>query len=261
MTRPETIGPTPRVGGPHRSPIAFYYGQGRLEALAAFEKVVLQPSLYGPNEIAWLESRGTATYAYLSLGEDDAPPAPWHIGDVNADWGTAYVRPLHPVWVDSRVRAVESAADIGYTGLFIDTIDLASLYPELRADMLSLVTLVRAAAGEARVLANRGFSLLPELAGLVDGIVFESFSTAWTHASPGYRLLSSEELAVNSTVAHELGRFDLELYALDYLPSPELETFAKTRAALYGMAWFASNRAVDQLPEPPSSGGYCESPP
>lgn len=228
--------------------IAFYYGRGNTDALSHYRRVVLQPDNYDGPEIAWLESQETLTYAYLSLGEDAGPSAPWHRGEVNVEWSTAYVRPLHPGWVDSRLQAAEGALAKGFSGLFLDTIDLADVYPEDRPDMLELIARINAVVEKTSILANRGFSLLPELAEHVNGIVFESFSTSWTHARPGYRVLTNVELATNGRLAHDLARYDLDLYALDYRNSLELEEFAKTRAALHGMAWFASNRAIDELP-------------
>lgn len=241
-----------------KEPIAFYYGQGRLKTLAAYRRAVLQPANYFAHDIGWLEARGTRTYAYLSLGEDPGPPAPWQRGDLNVEWGTTYVRPLHPAWVETCIGAVERSLALGFSGLFLDTIDIADLFPASRPDMIGLIAKVAEACKGGPILANRGFSLLPELAEYVEGIVFESFSTRWTHASPGYRVLTTEELAVNAVLAQELGRYDLELYALDYKNSHELEEFARTRASLYGMAWFASNRAIDELPDLEPATRRCD---
>lgn len=241
-----------------KQPIAFYYGEGRLETLAGYRRAVLQPANYSAHDIGRLEAFGTRTYAYLSLGEDPGPPSRWQRGELNVEWGTTYVQPLHPGWVEVCVRAVERSLALGFSGLFLDTIDIADLFPALRPDMIALIAKVTEAAKGRNILANRGFALLPELADYVDGIVFESFSTRWTHASPGYRVLTTEELAVNASLAQELARYDLELYALDYKNSHELEEFARTRASLYGMEWFASNRSLDELPDPDATAPRCD---
>ena len=60
--------------GLNRNSIAFYYGQGQLIRLAAFDRVVLQPGHFGSEDLAWLRQRGTLTLAYLSLGQDAGEP-------------------------------------------------------------------------------------------------------------------------------------------------------------------------------------------
>lgn len=230
-------------------PIAFYYGSGEIETLARYQRVVLQPGRYTPSELDWLRARGVVTLAYLSLGEDAGPPAPWHKGRRNPDWGTAYVDPSHPGWVASRLTNLRGSLEQGFGGLFLDTLDLADLYPLDRPALLSLIGEIRAATGSAYLLANRGFSLLPELADLIDGLVFEAFSTTWTLGRSTCRILPVEVLAINSTWAHSLRSFGLELYALDYVSNRAHSAFAQRRAARHGFSWFASNRSVTRLPE------------
>jgi polysaccharide biosynthesis protein PelA len=234
----------------HRPPtIAFYYGSGNLEILSHYERVVLQPGQYTSAELEWLRSQGVVTLAYLSLSEDAGPAAPWHKGPRNPDWGTAYVTPSHPLWLASRLESAATNLRAGFGGLFLDTLDLADLYPADRAGILALIKHLRQANSSSYLLANRGFSLLPELANLVDGLVFEAFSTAWTEGKNVCRILSLHELKTNSSLVQQLKAYDLELYALDYVSRRIHHEFARRRAARYGLSWFASNRSVTQLPQ------------
>ena len=240
------------INGQHT--IAFYYGHGKLGALARYERAVLQPGHYSAEDLQWLRVQGTLPLAYLSLSEDPGPSAPWHKGEFNPDWGTAYVELSHPGWLERCLGVVAHSLELGFGGFFLDTLDIAYLYPEDREPMLNLIGSVHVAARGALLFSNRGFSLLPELAEWIDGLVFESFSISWGDTEGGYRMLPSDELELNSRLAHQLLSYDLELYALDYVDSSELAAFAKTRAALHGLSWFASNRALTLLPESPCPG-------
>ncbi|ADD28593.1 endo alpha-1,4 polygalactosaminidase [Meiothermus ruber] len=225
--------------------LAFYYGKGRLQQLRRYAQVVLQTWAYTPIELQWLRRQGTRPLAYLSLGEDQPTPAPWHRKTRNPDWNTVYVDPAHPDWIRSRLDEAQKAIDMGFEGLFLDTLDTVTLNPQDRGAMLQLIAQLRALVGSRRLYANRGFYLLPELSSLVDGVVLESFSTTWTPR--GYRVLPAYELEYNLSCLFRLQGLGLELYALDYTDRFWLEGFARARAMYYGLPTFVSNRDLTRL--------------
>ena len=227
------------------APIAFYYGTGELVGLAAYRRVVLQP-VYGQAELSFLRSRGVEPLAYLSLSEDPGPPAPWHRSERNPDWGGAYVYVGHPDWVDHVVAQAREALDTGFAGLFLDTLNVELTFPEDVPDLIALVAATREVAGTGYILANRGFAMLPRLAELVDGVLFESFSVRWLES--GYAPWPPDVLEIHAQIAEHLLEFDLDLYALDYVDSEELATFAARRAVQFGLLSFVSDRALSRAP-------------
>lgn len=226
-------------------PLAFYYGQGRLERLCRYQKVVLQTWAYTPEDLAFLRSQQTLPLAYLSLGEDQPIPSPWHRDARNLDWNTVYVDPAHPEWVLSRLHEAEKAMEMGFEGLFLDTLDTVTLFPQDRFIMLDLITQIREKLGVRLIFANRGFHLLPELATMVNGVVLESFSTTWTPW--GYRVLPMYELEYNLSCLFRLQGYALELHALDYANNLWLEGYARLRAMYYGLPTFVSNRQLTRI--------------
>ncbi|GAA5334047.1 MULTISPECIES: hypothetical protein [Thermus] len=209
-------------------PLGFYYGQGRLRELRAFRRVVLQPWAYTPEELQALTP--TEPLAYLSLGEDPGPKAPWQLGPVNPLWGTKIVDPAHPGWVTQVVESALLYLARGFQGLFLDTLDQAATVS--REGTLRLLLELRRAVGSHFLLANRGFALLPHLADLVDGIVFEGFSTTW---EGGGQPLPRSILRANATWAQVLARFHWERYSLDYAPQARLARWAQRRALRHGL--------------------------
>ena len=114
-----------------------------------------------------------------------------------------------------------------------------------RQHLLRLVELIREQAGSAYLLANRGFGLLPRLADLVDGILFESFSVRWVDG--GYAPWPPEVLDHHAEIAEQLHAYDLDLYALDYADNEGLAAFAARRAAEFNLHLFVSDRALSRV--------------
>ncbi len=225
-------------------PICFYYGNGRLTELAGYPRVVLQPDFYSGAELAFLAERGVQTLGYLSLSEDQGPPAPWQRRERNPDWGGAFVQVGHPLWVAHVVGAAKEAISRGFAGLFLDTLNVELTYPEDVPHLLTLVAAIRAEAKPGYLLANRGFGMLPRLAEIVDGIVFESFSARWTEAA--YAPWPPDVLEFHAQIAEQLLQLELDLYSLDYADSPGLADFAERRARQFGLQSFVGDRALSR---------------
>jgi hypothetical protein len=227
------------------APIAFYYGADQLDRLTGYQRVVLQPYAYSPAELAGLRGHGAQPLAYLSLSEDQGPPASWQRPDRNPDWGGAFVHVDHPGWVEHVVGQARAALEDGFAGLFLDTLNVELTFPEDVPHLLALVAALREQAGTSYILANRGFALLPQLAELVDGVLFESFSARWVQS--GYAPWPPDVLETHAQIAERLLAFDIDLYALDYADSDRLAAFAARRAIQFGLHSFISDRALSRL--------------
>ena len=206
----------------------------------------MQPGHHSPADLQTLKRAGTQVLAYLSLGEDTGPPAPWQRPRRNPDWGGHYVHLSHPGWHEHVLNTAAALFQTGFGGLFLDTLDTVDLFPEERDALLELVTALRRLSRTSYLMANRGFALLPELASRVDGLLFESFSSAW-RPEGGYGALAAHDLRCNARVARKLRRSSLELYALDYADSPALAAFARARARRHGLVSAVSDRHLTRL--------------
>ncbi|WP_328339193.1 hypothetical protein [Micromonospora sp. NBC_00421] len=228
----------------NRRPICFYYGDGRLPELTRYVRVVLQPDFYRPAELRYLAEQDVQTLGYLSLSEDQGPPAPWQRQERNPDWGGAFVHVDHPLWVAHVVKQAKQAIAQGFAGLFLDTLNVELTFPEDVPHLLTLVAAVREEAQPAYLLANRGFGMLPRLAEIVDGIVFESFSARWT--DQGYAAWPPDVLEFHAQIAEQLLQLELDLYSLDYADSQGLTDFAERRARQFGLQSSVSDRALSR---------------
>jgi hypothetical protein len=230
-----------------RPPIALYNGSGRVADLLGYRRVVLQPDRYTPEELADLATGGTQPLAHLTLSEDPGAPAPWQRTRRSPERGTALVHADHPGWTD-RVRSEAAhALEAGFAGLFLDSLEVEWTHPEDMSHLLGLVADLRRLAGPAYLLANRGFGMLPRLAELVDGVLFEAFSSRWVEGR--YALWTPEVLDAHAKTAEALLGYDLNLYALDYAADEELSSLVEQRARRFGMTCFVTDHALSRLPE------------
>jgi polysaccharide biosynthesis protein PelA len=234
------------VTGRLGEPIAFYYGTDQIDRLATFDRVVLQADAYDDHEIARLVVRGARPMCYLALTEDVGPPAEWQRADRNPDWGGAFVHVGHPGWSAHVLDQARRLRSRGFQGFFLDTLNIELTYPEDLPHLLTLVAAIRELTFPDYLLANRGFGLLPQLADLVDGVLFESFTSRWVE--DGYAPWPPDVLEVHSHYAEKLLGMDVDLYALDYADTPRLAEYARDRAARFGMPCFVSTRDLGTLP-------------
>lgn len=228
-----------------KSEISFYYGSDNLEKLASYRTVVLQPEHYSAQELKQL-AKNSQTYAYISLGEDSSKSGPWQLMERNHDWDTAYVDLGSSLWQENILKQAASYFTQGFQGLFLDTLDAVDKYPEQRNNLLYLISQLKNLAQTKPLIANRGFSLIPELQKYVSAIVFEGFSCIWT-SDGKYRSLNSNELVWTNKIARDLQASDLDVYALDYAETEYLKEFAQKRADMYGFISVISNRELTKI--------------
>ena len=233
---------------------------GRIAQLTAYDLVILQAAHYTPQEIGALEAAGTQALAYLSLGEAFGSEAEgaWQILDpdtgrpmVNLKWGTGLVDCRSPVWQTHVLEdLVPRLLDVGFSGLFLDTVDVQDRVADTRPGVEELMRRIRAAYPEIGLLVNRGFTILETVREVADGVVFEAFTSHYDGTR--YRSWLGADLAWTTQKALELrAAFDQRvLLALDYAAPNDhaLRAKAVKRALAHGFVPFVTNQLLDTLP-------------
>jgi polysaccharide biosynthesis protein PelA len=227
--------------------MVFYYGKGNMAALTRYSRAVLQPGHYTSLELNWLRRHGVETLAYLDLS-GKSKGKPWQARESKeaaSTWGKQFVR-NGATWTQPVLEQVKTMFELGFAGVFLDTLESEEMTPLKRLEKLELIAEVRSLANKNTLLANRGFQLMPELLDFVNGVVFEAFSTRW-NPKGGYTISPKHELAWSATIALELKRKQKPVYTLDYADSAELKHFAKRRAEHFGFTSLIANRELTQL--------------
>jgi hypothetical protein len=211
---------------------AFYYGHSiPRELAAAYEQIVVQPEHAGnPEQIrAW----GSEPVAYLSVGEA-APSqakslAPSWILTQNAAWGSLVMDLAQADYRAYLLSRYEALWARGYHRFFLDTLDsyqLAAKTDDARAKqtrgIVEFLKAMKARHPEVKILVNRGFELLPEIAPHVHGVVAESLFDRWDAGKKQYTRVPEgdrEWLLARLREAHD--RFGLPVLVIDYRPTTE----------------------------------------
>ncbi len=183
-----------RAADPH---VALYYAAGApLAELRAFDIVVVDPD-HGYDARAY-NSAASELFAYVSVGEAHPSrswfadiPSAWKAG-ANTAWGSVVIDQTRPAWTDFVAeRIVAPLWAQGYRGLFLDTLDSYRLAKDADAvaqqqGLVRLIRDLRRRFPGLRLIANRGFELLPEIRGEIMAVAAESLFRGWDAAAKRY---------------------------------------------------------------------------
>ncbi len=210
--------------------VAFYYGtHPPHRSLRAFRWVVVQAhSHFSPRRF----DRGNRlAFAYTSAGEISARRHRWlpqgcRLGK-DPVWNTIIVNEARRTCRQAVERHVIAPLwKQGYRGFFLDTLDAYRQVAKTPAarhaqqqGLIRLIQAIKARHPRARLILNRGFSILPTIHGLVSAVAAESLFDGWDQASGRYvpvPAVTRHRLLAKLQGAQRLG---LPVVAIDYLPT------------------------------------------
>ncbi len=247
------------------------YGAATDPVLAkACALLVLEPHHARP--IAPLRGHGSIVLGYVSFGEVERS-RPYFAGlekagalrAANPNWPDARLADLrHPAWRAAVLdRLVPAILALGYDGIFIDTMDNAEAMERqdpvtnkgMVAAGVSLIAAVRARFPRIRIMLNRGYALLPDVAPKIDYLLGEAMASRWNFTAKHYELLSDSDWAwqAGRLRAAQVQNPALSLMTLDYWDPADTKQvaalYARERAA--GFSPYVATLALDRLvPEP-----------
>jgi uncharacterized protein (TIGR01370 family) len=246
--------------------VALHYGAAPpLDELRAFDVVVVDPD-HVPDPAA--HRRRTAgrseLFAYVSVGEihpsrGHAREAPSGLlaGD-NPAWGSRVVDQSHPEWPRFLVdRIVAPLHARGYRGLFLDTMDawqsIARDDAARAAQQDGLVRAIEAIAArfpDLRLIANRGFEVLPRIAPHLSAIAAESLYARWRQEERRFEEVPQADrdwLLARFAEARE--RHGLPAIAIDYLPPGAREAMRATagRIGAHGIVPYVTDPELETI--------------
>lgn len=242
--------------------VAFFYGAAPpVDALAVHRGVVLDPERAG-TAAAELRERGVVVYGYVSIGEvpsnhpmvANLEPA-WVLGE-NGAWGTRVLDPAAAGWRALLLAQLESLHARGYRAFFFDTLDSfqahvrdpAAIAARWRA-VATLIREVHARLPGVRLLLNRGFEVLPEVAPLLDGVAAESLIRGWNARTRMYGDVPPDDRKwIQARLAEVRDRYHLQAIAIDYVPPGDRELARRTAAEIVAAGftpWVASPQLDD----------------
>lgn len=247
------------------------YGPASDPAIARrYRLLVLEPHHARP--IAPLRGPGSRLLGYVSLGEVErnrsyfaALDAAGALGPPNPNWPDARMLDLRHEAARRAVieRIVPDVLALGYDGIFIDTMDSVEAMEQqnpiankgMVAAGAALIGQLRARFPAMRMMLNRGYAMLPDVATRIDVVLGEAMASRWNFTTKRYELLSDSDWQwqADRLRAAKARNPALTLTTLDYWdPSAARQIaglYARERAA--GFRPYVATLALDRLiPEP-----------
>ncbi|HKU39205.1 MAG TPA: endo alpha-1,4 polygalactosaminidase, partial [Polyangiales bacterium] len=218
---------------------AFYYGTALPEDLAkAYDRIVVQPEHVA--DPASVQRLGAQPFAYFSVGElarsqTQGVPASW-IATRNEAWGSAVMNVADAGYRKFALERFAKLWNAGYRGFFLDTLDSYQLAARddaarsvQRQGLVALLRALKAQHPDARLLINRGFELLPEIAPLVAGVVAESLFDRWDAGKQAYtRVPEADRAWLLARLREVQSRYRLPVTVIDYRPQAERDAARET---------------------------------
>lgn len=223
-----------------------YYGAYD-EKMTNFDVAICESRSLGAEGIQKLNEAGVYTICYITIGEDDSLNTGDGLGEggyasyylyengapkMNTNWNSYFVDAGSPVWQDIIIERARQILEMGADGLFMDTIDSVDIDMATAGGMVSLIKRLREEFPDAKLVANRGFSVLDYIGKYIDGMMFESFNTTWNFETNMADDLSESSNEYNiATAVNTINRNRtynyFPVFALDYVNEWEIGYMAQ----------------------------------
>ena len=221
-----------------------YYGDFDFEFQSKFDVVIMHTATlrqYSKEEaqakVQALKDAGCYIVSYITIGEDDTLNVADGLGEggyasyyiyengvpkPNNNWGSWFVDAGNPVWQAKVIDETRDILSYGVDGIFMDTLDTVDVDISTLSGMADLVKKLDETFPEAKLVANRGFTVLPYISQHIDGMMFESFNTTIDFDRGIVVDLDETSIEWNETVAcntiNAIRRYDyFPIFALDYV--------------------------------------------
>ena len=244
--------------------IAFYYGPNPpVNALAQFDRLVLEPENIKPAELTQLKRSGAIAYSYLSVGEvgehrnwyDRIPQDA--VTGTNGDWNSKLMNLSDPAWQRFLLQRAAELQRRGYEGLFLDTMDSYQLFVKSDAErkkqeaaLANLVYRIKRKYPQLSIITNRGFEVIDRIGQYIDGVAAESLYAGWNNGLQTYtEVPETDRQWLQQKFETIRQKFSIDTIAIEYLPAnkrSEARNIAAKIADDGSIPWIA-NPALDYV--------------
>ena len=215
--------------------VAFYYGEHPpLMDLQAFDVAVVEPDFVAnPAEFARSEKDGAHTlFAYVSLGEVQ-PSRQYYaqlpkncLAGSNEAWGSWLINQTCAAWADFFLDTIVVPLwNKGWRGFFVDTLDSYQLFATTDAArlaqtqaMVAILRELKRRYPEARLMLNRGFELMPDIANITYAVAAESLYQGYDAGKLLYRPVPENDRAwLLSKMTAVRDTYHIPVISIDYV--------------------------------------------
>ena len=221
-----------------------YYGSDNIEKLSKYDLVIIEPYNYNKEDLKKLKSLNPniKVIAYLSIGEvsKDRPyfkDCQKIIVGKNQNWNSQYVNVSSPIWQKIILDEVKKFKDMGFDGVFLDTVDSA-IYTNQKNEVIDSIKKIREENPNIIIIQNRGFEVIDKTAPYMDGFLFEDFTTGYDFKNKKAYYWDNGDLNWINAQGEKLKNFKekygIVILTLDYVNDAEMAKKCIEHAEKYG---------------------------
>lgn len=244
--------------------VAFFYGaKPPVNALSQFDRIIVESENIKNDELKELKRNGAAAFAYLSIGEV-GPERDWYdslspaatIG-TNDVWKSKVMDLTSAEWQRFILRRVQALTQLGYDGLFLDTMDSYQLYaatPQKKAiqeaGLTRLLDRIKKQNPGIRLIANRGFEVIEHIGSQIEAVAAESLYAGWNNSDQAYQPVSDNDRQwLLNKLTDIKARHNIDVIIIDYLPAAQRSESRDVAAKIVanGFIPWVANPALDYV--------------
>ena len=166
----------------------------------------------------------------------------------NGDWNSDVLDITHPQWLPLMLEALApDAIARGFDGFFLDTLDSVELieasHPGRKAAchtaLRELVEGLRKRFPKARIVLNRGFDVVPDVADCIDGVLIEGLYRSWKPGSKNFCEVPPRDTDWLMTRIKDFQTRKLPLFIVDYVSPADRDLAARTASRIAALGCIA----------------------
>lgn len=242
------------------------------ENFRRYDFAILSP--YGQTDMQEGHSMGKKFFAYISAGEvargaqyyQQAVAAGIPFLTENPNWASMVVDLTSPLWAPFVVQQLaEPAADKGYDGFFLDTMDSYYLTPSgqwaaQETGLIHMVQELKRAYPSKQIIINRGFPVFNSLKNVVDGMLVEGLY--WSY--PGEAQSASGTSWLRGQL-EQVQAANTPVYIVDYMADASADSAAQVANQISSLGYhplIVRNELDGTVlaPLPPEGGSQTDPP-
>jgi uncharacterized protein (TIGR01370 family) len=250
--------------------VCYYSDTAPTAAFDPFELLVLDSDSHP--QLQPLSDRKKKLIGYLSVGEIEntrshfsAAQADGILLEENKNWKGAFLIDVRdPRWTKQVVEhLIPEILGRGFTGVFLDTVDNAPYleqtdpvhYKGMAAAMVRLIKAVRRQFPRIQIIMNRGFDILPDVAGDIDMVLGESMFTNYDLTAKKHRLAQPTEYRAQVELLKQVRQRNprLTILTLDYWDPADRQGVARIyrEQRANGFAPYVATIGLDRIVKEP----------
>lgn len=249
--------------------VVYYADTAPAEAFSTFQLVILDSDNHPP--LKSIRKNGKTTLGYVSLGEIE-PSRPYFnamreagvLLTENKTWGSRMVDIRKEAWRNHVLeRVVPHILNKGFDGVFLDTLDspieierrYPTAYKGLRQASVTLVKTLRQRYPDIKIMMNRAYAILPQVAGDIDMVLGECVYSDYDFARKEYFTVAPELYRQQVQILHRAKELNphLAVYTLDYVEKGDAAAIARIyrQQRKNGFIPYVATVALDEIVHEP----------